>query len=301
MSLVGAGTRLALFEPAYCLMPAVGRERDDILIADFEGKTYQNWVATGTAFGSEPAHGPLPGQMAVSGFEGKGLVNSFSGGDASTGTLTSRPFKVERRYLNFLIGGGNHPGEGRASILPGGEAVIVRTRPSTTSQRASSSTDAQDVEFSTTSSRRRCPSRSSTSARRFRELSRIDQIVQSIAGLPVWPVPRMPTWTVATPSSVRTASCRAVAGHRPRGGAHSSRLAHDRVGTPDVLIIIPGQAADDRRVAVKVAKVSTGSTRPITLRTSRSCAAGRRRPQFHSTSALRWLRRAGQLVAGSTG
>ena len=35
------------------------------------------------------AHGTLPGQMDVSGFKGKGLVNSFHQGDVTTGTLTS--------------------------------------------------------------------------------------------------------------------------------------------------------------------------------------------------------------------
>jgi len=32
------------------------------------------------------------------------------GSDRSTGSLKSPVFKVERRYLNFLIGGGKHPG-----------------------------------------------------------------------------------------------------------------------------------------------------------------------------------------------
>ena len=35
------------------------------------------------------------------------LVNSYLGGDRSTGTLTSPPFMIERRHFNFLIGAGN--------------------------------------------------------------------------------------------------------------------------------------------------------------------------------------------------
>src|SRR6476469_3087994 len=84
-------------------------DRPDILLADFEGDAYaEGWTTTGTAFGKGPAKGTLPNQMAVTGFLGKGLVNSYLGGDDSTGTLTSAPFKLEREYLNFLIGGGKH-------------------------------------------------------------------------------------------------------------------------------------------------------------------------------------------------
>ena len=44
---------------------------------DFEGADYGAWTTTGTAFGSGPAHGTLPGQQTVSGFEGERLANSF--------------------------------------------------------------------------------------------------------------------------------------------------------------------------------------------------------------------------------
>src|SRR5262249_33668302 len=51
------------------------------------------------------------GQQAVTGFGGKGLVNTFRGGDASTGTLTSPEFTIERPYIVFRIGGGREPGK----------------------------------------------------------------------------------------------------------------------------------------------------------------------------------------------
>lgn len=78
----------------------------DIVLANFEGASYGAWSATGEAFGAGPARGTLPNQMTVSGFTGTGLANSFRGGDQATGTLTSPPFKIERRYLRFLLGGG---------------------------------------------------------------------------------------------------------------------------------------------------------------------------------------------------
>ena len=103
--------------------------RPEIVVADFEGKDYGGWKTTGEAFGPGPARGTLPGQMAVSGFLGQGLVNSFLGGDDTTGTLTSPPFKIERAYLNFLIGGGGYPGETCINLLVDGKVVRTATGP----------------------------------------------------------------------------------------------------------------------------------------------------------------------------
>lgn len=109
----------------------LGAAEPDLLVADFEGDDYGTWQAEGTAFGTKPARGTLPGQMAVSGFRGNGLVNSFAGGDASTGTLTSPKFTVERDYLNFLIGGGGHAGQTCMNLLVDGKAVRTATGPNT--------------------------------------------------------------------------------------------------------------------------------------------------------------------------
>jgi fructan beta-fructosidase len=79
------------------------------VLADFEGGSYGDWTTTGDAFGSAPATGTLPNQQEVSGYLGSGLVNSYLNGDASTGTLTSPEFTIDKSHLNFLIGGGNHP------------------------------------------------------------------------------------------------------------------------------------------------------------------------------------------------
>ncbi len=101
----------------------------DIVLADFEDAGYGEWKATGDAFGAGPARGALPGQMAVSGFAGKGLVNSFYGGDKSTGTLTSPEFPINRRHVSFLIGGGGHDGKTCMNLLVGGEIVRTITGP----------------------------------------------------------------------------------------------------------------------------------------------------------------------------
>src|SRR5882724_1819369 len=106
-----------------------GQPDNDILIADFEGKDYGDWKTTGTAFGPGPTRGTLPGQMPVTGFLGNGLVNSFFGGDQSTGTLTSPPFKIQRKVINFLIGGGMHPDQTCINLLVAGKRVRTATGP----------------------------------------------------------------------------------------------------------------------------------------------------------------------------
>jgi len=108
--------------------PVVAAE-GDLLIADFEGDTYADWVSTGEAFGTGPAPGTLPNQMEVSGFLGRGLVNSYVGGDRTQGTLTSPEFAIERPYIAFLLGGGQHPGETCANLLVGGRVVRSATGP----------------------------------------------------------------------------------------------------------------------------------------------------------------------------
>lgn len=104
---------------------------DDLPIADFEGQDYGAWKVEGTAFGPGPARGALPGQMAVEGFNGKGLVNSFFQGDNSKGVLTSPEFKIERRSLRFLIGGGGFAGKTCLNLLVDGKVVRTAVGPNT--------------------------------------------------------------------------------------------------------------------------------------------------------------------------
>ncbi len=120
--------------PLLLLLVAAGplaAAEPDLLVAEFEGNDYGAWSVEGKAFGTRPARGTLPNQMAVTGYLGKGLVNSFAGGDASTGTLTSPRFTIERDYLNFLIGGGGHAGQTCLNLLLDGKVVRTATGPNT--------------------------------------------------------------------------------------------------------------------------------------------------------------------------
>ena len=67
--------------------------------------------------------------MAVSGFRGRGLVNSFFKGDASVGTLTSPPFQIQRNSLAFLIGGGKAHESTCINLLLNGKVIRTATGP----------------------------------------------------------------------------------------------------------------------------------------------------------------------------
>jgi sucrose-6-phosphate hydrolase SacC (GH32 family) len=97
------------------------------VIADFEANDYAGWKVEGDAFGSAPAPGTLPRQQPVSGFRGKGLVNSYCDGDRPQGTLTSPPFEITAGYINFLIGGGAYAGETCVNLLIDGKVVRTAT------------------------------------------------------------------------------------------------------------------------------------------------------------------------------
>jgi len=125
--IIGEKNRTLIVHTAEKAPPPEGAPlpRPKIVIADFEAPDYGDWKATGEAFGAGPAHGTLPDQNPVSGFLGKGLVNTYLGKDVPHGTLTSPPFNINRKFINFLIGGGNHIGQTCINLIIDGK--VVRT------------------------------------------------------------------------------------------------------------------------------------------------------------------------------
>jgi hypothetical protein len=70
------------------------------------------WTLEGRSFARQPAMGTWLGQGKVSGFEGRGLLNSYhpSWKDWATGTATSPPFRASPgEALSFRAGGGDDP------------------------------------------------------------------------------------------------------------------------------------------------------------------------------------------------
>ena len=104
-----------------------GAPQPPTVFADFEGGGYGDWTVEGKAFGQQPAKGTLPNQQKVSGFAGKGLVNTFLGGDAPHGRLVSPEFTIERPFIGFLIGGGGHAGETCMNLRVDGRVVRTAT------------------------------------------------------------------------------------------------------------------------------------------------------------------------------
>jgi fructan beta-fructosidase len=129
MKWIGVSTLLASLGLSLVLAHA----ESDIVIADFDDADYSGWKISGDAFGSVPAQGTLTSQMPVEGFHGKGLVNSFYGGDDSTGTLTSPSFQIERKFFQFLIGGGGWEGKTYLNLLIEGKVVRTATGTNTKS------------------------------------------------------------------------------------------------------------------------------------------------------------------------
>lgn len=85
-------------------------------IAGFNDGTYNGWTVNNEPgnwkngpFADTPAAGTLEGQNAVTGFAGAGLVNSFNDHDWPLGSMSSPDFTVNSDYINFLVGGGQHP------------------------------------------------------------------------------------------------------------------------------------------------------------------------------------------------
>jgi fructan beta-fructosidase len=100
---------------------------EGILFEDFEGAGYGDWEITGNAFGDKPAEGTLSHQQVVSGFLGNQLVNTYLHEDGSMGTALSPEFTIGYRYINFLMGGGRHPGEACMELVIGGNTIFSST------------------------------------------------------------------------------------------------------------------------------------------------------------------------------
>ncbi|WP_350275457.1 GH116 family glycosyl hydrolase [Kribbella sp. HUAS MG21] len=110
-------------------------DRPDIVFETWDRTTYEGWTVTGDAFGAGPvtaAETPdgfrrpfgVRTELNVSGrfvtsynFRGTGDPDRF------TGSLTSREFVVERRFVTAWVGGGHHKDETCLRVVVDGQVV----------------------------------------------------------------------------------------------------------------------------------------------------------------------------------
>lgn len=111
-------------------------KRFDLPVENWEKDTYEGWKTEGTAFGTGPvAKSKLPDYQGDVGSPGDRIVNSHATApgnsieakDGATGKLIGPSFTLDRKYLNFWIGGGNHPHETCLNLIVDGKVVRSAT------------------------------------------------------------------------------------------------------------------------------------------------------------------------------
>ena len=105
------------------------------MLFDFEDSRLEDWQLEGSAWGRGPVTSALrgPGQQPVGGYFGERFMNSFHGGDASTGVATSPRFTIDATTLHLRIGGGTLDDDVEA-VLVGPEGRTLRRAAGTRSE-----------------------------------------------------------------------------------------------------------------------------------------------------------------------
>ena len=116
----------------------VQSKRADLPVETWDKDTYEGWTVEGSAFGTGPIlKTKIPDYQGDVGGPGTRVVNSHATApgsstvekDQATGKLTSKPFKIERDYIQFWIGGGKHPGKTCINLVVDGKVVHTATGP----------------------------------------------------------------------------------------------------------------------------------------------------------------------------
>ncbi len=108
----------------------------EIILEDWNKKTYEGWKVEGNAFGNGPVlKSEIKKELGDVGGDTDHLVNSRASApgksarekDNAIGKMTSNPFPIDRKYISFWIGGGNHPGKTCVNLLVDGKIVASAT------------------------------------------------------------------------------------------------------------------------------------------------------------------------------
>jgi non-lysosomal glucosylceramidase len=109
--------------------------RPEIIFEDWSKPQYEDWTAEGTAFGKGPIEkSAMQKDQGDVGGDTARVVNSYATApvtdgspDNAKGKLTSRPFKIERDFIAFWIGGGSHPEETCVNLIVNGKVARTET------------------------------------------------------------------------------------------------------------------------------------------------------------------------------
>jgi non-lysosomal glucosylceramidase len=112
------------------------RARPDVVFEDWNKDTYAGWKVEGTAFGSGPvSKKSIPPYQGDVGGDTDRVANSHASApgtnsaerDSATGRLTSKPFTIDRDFIQFWIGGGSHEGQACLNLLVDGQVARTAT------------------------------------------------------------------------------------------------------------------------------------------------------------------------------
>ena len=118
--------------------------RADVVFENWDRDTYESWSVAGTAFGTGPIlKSKIPEYQGDVGGPGKRVANSHATApgrdvgekDNQTGSLTSRSFTIERNYIKFWVGGGNHAGNTCLNLLVDDQVADTVTGPNNNRMR----------------------------------------------------------------------------------------------------------------------------------------------------------------------
>lgn len=110
--------------------------REDIVWDQFEKPAYERWTTEGKAFGDGPIErSQIPDYQGDVGGQGQRVVNSHATApgndvrekDAAVGILLSEPFKIQRHFIQFFVGGGAHENQTCVNLLIDDEVVASVT------------------------------------------------------------------------------------------------------------------------------------------------------------------------------
>ncbi|MGE5607899.1 MAG: hypothetical protein ACM359_01475 [Bacillota bacterium] len=119
--------RIVLSAVVILVIAAVTRA-DDLPIGRFKGESYEGWTVEGEAFKPGPVSGDMLTKLEIeNATDGWAVASSEVHGDGPTGTLTSPPFKVERKFIAFTIAGGNYERHTCINLLIDGRIVRSAT------------------------------------------------------------------------------------------------------------------------------------------------------------------------------